>query len=386
MVLHHPIFKAKKARVRNPEAKNGILETEFPIFSKDNLTVITEDSLEMSVANCSDLSLNRYLSMMSDQDCSTTYIDDVDIQSIENGTAHPKATSSVLHCSPSPMRDIFDSPRLNRDQLSTSNDSSGMIRKFAELCQLELHLKRWAKMLEEKDQELSHKENRLQLWEVQLKEMQKFAEPLSQTTSRRNSFHQQHSANETSGVETDMDSTASVYPCDSVLEPTAVRMEPSKIANPFTRHQMERRVRFQRSNESLGYVKADNGSQVFAEQRLRWLEMKKRKYLTTSQLPPALPPKTHVKLETDYIFMEEKSIPLAAAPKKPLTQSAGLFGRLEPLRAPKGKENCMDNMSGDDYLVKGPPLPSRPNKSDDSKVLSNELRAKLKSHNLPGLR
>jgi hypothetical protein len=70
--------------------------------SKENLTVIAEDTLEISIADCSDLSLNQYLSMMSDQETSATYIDDVDIQSIENGTAYPKATSSVLHASPMP--------------------------------------------------------------------------------------------------------------------------------------------------------------------------------------------------------------------------------------------------------------------------------------------
>ena len=86
MVLHHPIIKARKAGVKIVGGEKEILETDFPILAKGDLTVIAEDSLDISVIDTSDLSLNQYLSMMSEQEASATYIDDVDIQSIENGT------------------------------------------------------------------------------------------------------------------------------------------------------------------------------------------------------------------------------------------------------------------------------------------------------------
>ena len=388
MVLHHPIIKARKGGV-----KRGLLETDFPISSKENLTVIAEDTLEVSIADCSDLSLNQYLSMMSDQEASATYIDDVDIQSIENGTAFPKATSSVLHASPmpSPIGKHYNES-IGRPRSSAEN--SKMSRKTTELFQTEAHLQRWAKILEEKEQELAHKEKRLHLWEMQIREMLKQSGPLnrSSSSSSRNSYAKPHLTNESSGVETDMDSTVSAYPGDSVLEPTAVRMEPSKITNPFTRYQeTNRHVRFQRSNDdSGGQARSDEASKMFAEQRLHWLEMKRKKHhISQSALPPPIPPKMNgaPKLETDYIFMEEKSIPIAAT-----------RNRMSLVVEPKSQYEMPSHlMKADkenrglryDSSSKGPPLPIRPASSmkiNDSKILSNELRAKLKSHNLPGLR
>jgi hypothetical protein len=103
--------------------------------SKENLTVIAEDTLEISIADCSDLSLNQYLSMMSDQEASATYID--------GSMGRPRSSA----------------------------DNSQMSRKATELFLTESHLQRWAKMLEEKEQELAHKEKRLHLWETQIREM-----------------------------------------------------------------------------------------------------------------------------------------------------------------------------------------------------------------------
>lgn len=392
MVLHHPIFKARKEGAKIVNGGRGLLETNFPLSSKENLTVITEDSLEVSVVDSSGISLNQYLSMISEQDPSAVYIDDVDIQSIENGTAYPKATSSVLHASPSPFRENFDMPNRHQPLMSThSIDSSLTSRKVSELFQLEAHLQRWAKMLEEKEQELSHKEKRLQLWETQLREMQKFSDPLNQS-SLRNSFAH-NAANESSGVEsleTDMDSTTSAYPCDSILEPTAVRMEPSKIPNPFTRNHLERRVRFQRFSDESSRSRTESATKQFAEQRLHWLEMKKKKHLAGQLSPnaaPALPPKTSAKLETDYVFMEEKSIPVTAPVKRQLNKPPGLpiITRFETQAHAIGKENRRESLGNNG---KCPPLPPRPIsvRLGDVKSLTSELRAKLKSHNLPGLR
>ena len=375
MVLHHPIIKARKAGVKIVGGEKEILETDFPILAKGDLTVIAEDSLDISVIDTSDLSLNQYLSMMSEQEASATYIDDVDIQSIENGTAYPKATSSVLHASPSPFRD-FDVSR----RRPPPPENSQISRKVAELQQMEAHLQRWSKMLEEKEQELAHKEKRLGLWETQLREMQKLSAPSNQPASRRNSYHQPNSTNESSGVEsleTDLDSTVSAYPGDSILEPTAVLMQPSKIQNPFTRHHLERRVRFQRSYECDDRTRTETAKKLFAEQRLHWLEMKKKKH-QSAQLPPMLPTKENGKLETDYIFMEEKSIPISATTRR-------ICNPVHPSRYQTGSPVNKENKS---LQPTCPPLPPRSTsvKFGDSKVLSNELRAKLKSHNLPGLR
>lgn len=385
---------ARKEVAKTVSVGNGILETNFPISSKENLSVIAEDSLEISAIDSSGVSLNQYLSMMSEQDPSTTYIDDVDIQSIENGTAYPKATSSVLHASPTPFRENFElsNHEIRHQPLKSTHsiDSSLTSRKASELFQLEAHLKRWSKMLEEKEQELSHKEKRLQLWETQLKEMQRFSDPLNQS-SRRNSFLQSNPANESSGVEsleTDLDSTVSAYPGDSILEPTAVRMEPSKIPNPFTRNHLERRVRFQRFSDDDSRNRTENATRLFNEQRLHWLEMKKRKHLSAQQSPvPPLPPKSSAKLETDYVFMEEKSIPIAASKRQP-NKAPVLPYRFENSTSAIDKENRKESLGEFENPGKCPPLPPRPTsvKIGDSKILSNELRAKLKSHNLPGLR
>ena len=395
MVLHHPIIKARKGGAKRVDGRNGVLETDFPISSKENLTVIAEDTLEVSIADCSDLSLNQYLSMMSDQEASATYIDDVDIQSIENGTAYPKATSSVLHASPmpSPITKNFNGS-MGRPRSSAEN--SQMSRKATELFLTEAHLQRWAKMLEEKEQELAHKEKRLHLWETQIREMLKQSGPLNQSnSSSRNSYAQPHLTNESSGVETDMDSTISAYPGDSVLEPTAVRMEPSKITNPFTRYQAGRQVRFQRSNDdSGGQARSEAASKMFAEQRLHWLEMKRKKHhiAQTASPPPPLPPKMSCppKLETDYIFMEEKSIPTAATKNRTCKSITGeQRNKFEvPSHLMKADKENHGGSLRHDSSTKGPPLPTRPAsiKINDSKILSNELRAKLKSHNLPGLR
>lgn len=388
MVLYHPIVKARKGGLKTVDGGTGLLETDFPLSSKENLTVIAEDSLEVSTADCSDLSLNRYLSMMGDQEASTTYIDDVDIQSIENGTAHPKATSSVLHVSPLPspiskkFNGSFGRPR-------SSLENSHMSRKATELCQTELHLQRWAKMLEEKEQELAHKEKRLHLWETQIKEMFKQCGTLNRSCSSHTSYTQPHSTNESSGVETDMDSTISAYPGDSILEPTAVRMEPSKIVNPFSRYQVDRHVRFQPSGNDSSHTRSEIASKIFAEQRLHWLEMKKKKHHVAQSPSPALPPKMSGKLETDYIFMEEKSIRMTAVQSQTFkSQTGDSRNRFEmPKYLVKDKENYGGSLRYDPPR-KCPPLPVRPTSAKivDSKILSNELRAKLKSHNLPGLR
>jgi hypothetical protein len=391
MVLHHPIIKARKGGGKRVDGRNGVLETDFPMSSKENLTVIAEDTLEMSIADCSDLSLNQYLSMMSDQEASATYIDDVDIQSIENGTAYPKATSSVLHASPmpSPISKNFNG---SMGRPRSSADNSQMSRKATELFLTESHLQRWAKMLEEKEQELAHKEKRLHLWETQIREMLKQSGPLNQSnSSSRNSYAQPHLTNESSGVETDMDSTISAYPGDSVLEPTTVRMDPSKITNPFTRYQAGRQVRFQRSDDD-SQARSEVASKMFAEQRLHWLEMKRKKHhvAQSSSPPPPLPPKMSgpPKLETDYIFMEEKSIPIAAT-KTRTGKSSEPRNKFEmPSHLLKANKENHGGSLRYDPSTKGPPLPTRPTsiKNNDSKILSNELRAKLKSHNLPGLR
>ncbi|KAK4011734.1 hypothetical protein OUZ56_020849 [Daphnia magna] len=388
MVLYHPIVKARRGGLKTVDGGSGVLETDFPLSSKENLTVIAEDSLEVSTADCSDLSLNQYLSMMGDQEASTTYIDDVDIQSIENGTAYPKATSSVLHVSPlpSPIGKKF-SGSIGRPRSSLEN--SLVTRKATELCQTELHLQQWAKMLEEKEQELAHKEKRLHLWEIQIKEMFKQCGTMNRSNCSRISYTRQHSTNESSGVETDMDSTVSAYPSDSITEPTAVRMESSKIANPFSRYQTDRHVRFQQSENDSSRTRSESASNLFTEQRLHWLEMKRKKHHTTQSPPPALPPKMNGKLETDYIFMEEKSIPVSVPKSRTCkAPTSEIHSRFEmPKHLVKDKENYSGTLRLDTSRY-CPPLPARSTggKIADSKILTNELRAKLKSHNLPGLR
>ena len=226
-------------------------------------------------------------------------------------------------------------------------------------------------MLEEKEQELSHKEKRLQLWEAQLLDMEKLslkpAPTQSSNSNRRKSFSYRYSANESSGVETDMNSTGSTYPDDSVLQPTAVRLEPSKIRNPFSNYHTERRIQFHAEDGS----EDSTSSKQFAEQRLHWLEMKKRKHLGIAQ-PPAMKERS----ETDYVFMEEKSIAtlisrrhvsnINAAPSQVVEKE----NYKEIPQLPQLSSNLTNTKSG----------------TGDSKVLSTQLRAKLKSHNLPGLR
>ena len=65
MVLHHPILKSRKFCSVAATSAGPVLETDFPVSSSGDQTLI-EDSFEVTVINCSELSLNRYLSMMSD--------------------------------------------------------------------------------------------------------------------------------------------------------------------------------------------------------------------------------------------------------------------------------------------------------------------------------
>lgn len=377
MILHHPLIKAKKGGVKTANGE-GLLETEFPL-AKEDLTVIAEDSLEASIVSCSDLSLNHYLSMISDQDASATYIDDVDLQSIENGTAYPKATSSVIHASPSPFRGKFELP--NSRRLST--EAASLSRRAAELSQMEAHLQRWTNMLEEKEQELAHKEKRLQLWETQLYEMQKAACTMSQPSKRRHSFQQRNRTSESSGVETDMDSTSSVYRGDSLMEPTVVRIESTKIPNTFGPYTAERRVRFNQHADPDNQTKIDTSSKMYAEQRTHTLEVKKPQ---PAQALPVLQHKMSNKLETDFIFMEEKSIPIAAS-RRGICKSPGQGSSFEAPLSLVNKENRNSNLQYD-QVRRCTLLPPRPptTKTVNTKSLSNDLRAKLKSHNLPGLR
>jgi hypothetical protein len=229
-------------------------------------------------------------------------------------------------------------------------------------------------MLEEKEQELAHKEKRLQMWEAQLMDMEKLSlgpveKPTQSTNSnRRKSLPHRYSANESSGVETDMDST---YPEDSFLQPTAVRLEPTKIRNPFSNYQPEKHVQFHIDDRPVDTI----SSTQFTEQRLHWLEMKKRKHLGVAQ-PTVMKDKS----ETDYVVMEEKSI-------------ATLISRRRMTRSPPFRARPAPNqfVQKENFKEIPPPQPSynltnTKSGAADSKVLSTQLRAKLKSHNLPGLR
>lgn len=156
MILHHPILKARKAGSK--VKPSGVLETDFPVSKEDetNLTANNagEDSTFTNASvqlESSGLSLNNYLSMMSeavDEDVRS-------VLSLESGSAVPKATSSVLY---SPIK------------VSRNNKKS---HSASELVRTEAQLERWAKMLEEKELELTHKERRLKLWETELLELQK---------------------------------------------------------------------------------------------------------------------------------------------------------------------------------------------------------------------
>jgi len=384
MILHHPILKSKKVNTTPAATSTGpVLETDFPLNCSEDQT-LTEDSFNVTVVNGSELSLNRYLSMMSDQnDCSVF----TDIHSFENGTAYPKATSSVLYSSPSPIEMVSDSCHQNLESRSTSrsshrstessDNSLQLSQRTEELLRLEANLQRWAGMLEEKEQELVHKEKRLQMWEAQLMDMEKLSlgsveKPTqSSNSNRRKSLPRRYTANESSGVETDMDSTTSTYPEDSYLQPTAVRLEPTKIRNPFSNYQIERHVQFHIDDQPDDAI----SSKQFTEQRLHWLEMKKRKHLGIAQ-PTVMKDKS----ETDYVVMEEKSIATLISRRR-MTRSPPFRARPAPSQVVQ-KEN---------FKEIPPPQPSynltnTKSGTGDSKVLSNQLRAKLKSHNLPGLR
>ena len=149
MALHHPILKARKAIVSSSSRirTSGILETDFPVSKEEAKGLEESTFVDATVQiDCSGLSLNNYLSMMADEDVRS-------VQSLESGSsAMPKATSSVL----------FSPPRNTRNKKSqAANDAR------------EAQLERWAKMLEEKELELTHKERRLKLWEAELIELQK---------------------------------------------------------------------------------------------------------------------------------------------------------------------------------------------------------------------
>jgi len=326
MILHHPIMKTKNENEMNVahsvSRTCGILETDFPV-TKDTTHQLFNEPMSYS-----DLSLNHYLSMIGDDESSV--LDDVDICSIENGTALPKATSSIL---------LHSSPYTKKEQ---SN-------------QMESHLYRWAKMLEEKEKELAHKERRLFLWETQLHEME-----LSRQEQRNQNQVKNGEGSVGSDAESDANSTMSTYPGDSILVPTAVRMEPSKIRNPFTHYNYEKHVRF----------------------RDDCLELKAHKNLTAIATLS-----DHV--ASDYVVLEEKSIASSHHRRHRVKSNAPLtpksFIARKQLPDLMQKENVADELNCE--RSRHAPRFTRPVvKINDSKILSNELRAKLKSHNLPGLR
>lgn len=341
MVLHHPIFRERKinssgaGRINFKMLADGLLETDFPV-AKENL----EDTFvnPSAVLDSSDLSLNNYLSMMS---CGVEPAADEDVrsvQSLESGTALPKASSSVLHTPPRQRSEIQ-------------------------------HLERWAKMLEEKELELVHKEKRLQLWEAQLAEVQRYI------PARRNMRKvEKEPANESSGVETlSIDSTQSLCrpALDSVRQPlitSTTRMEPIRvhqpIAQPYNRHESDKRtVQFHQSSQGKDEDEQSPTNPHFAEQRVRWLEMKKKRHLAPAASQPAPPA-----IQQSFAEMEEKAIPVPSTINRRY--------RFSP-----GRQSNKENHAQQQQQAMKPPA-----RTLETPVLSSELRAKLKSHNLPGLR
>jgi len=391
MILHHPIMKSSELIQSSKlssahsvcDETTGVLETDFPL-TKDVTTAVDELQLAEPMSY-SDLSLNHYLSIIGDDTGSV--LDDVDICSIENGTALPKATSSILHSSPyatpSKMYKTSESgpKKGHRFHAETSSASNA-----ADLDQMESHLHRWAKMLEEKEKELAHKERRLLLWETQLREIE-LAQLKKKSSSVLWNQNQHKVINETasyhdmktesSDAETDANSTVSTYPADSILVPTVVRMEPSKIRNPFTHYNYEKHVRFRDDNNSH-FLPPDNSTKPSSEEQLHWLELKKKKHL-------AAIPTMHDQVATDYVVLEEKSI-ASSHHRRRIKTNAQLTPKsyiARNLPNPVEKENTGQELNHEMFahsrLV-------RPPRINDTKILSSELRAKLKSHNLPGLR
>lgn len=183
-------------------------------------------------------------------------------------------------------------------------------------------------------------------------------------------------ANESSGVEVDLmtDSTSSsLYPCDSIVLPkTAVRLEPAKIRNPFSHYQEpeKKMVHFQSDGQDDTDAGQDSSKQ-FSDMRLRWLEIKKKKHLA-----PAVTQRTDQQQATiDYAEMEEKAIPVPPSTLKRNRLSPGRAHRAE------NKENTFPSHARMPAITRNPAT-----RASDSDILSSELRAKLKSHNLPGLR
>ena len=362
----------------------GVLETDFPL-AKD-VTAAVEELHLAEPMSFSDLSLNHYLSIIGDDNGSV--LDDVDICSIENGTALPKATSSILHSSPYTTPSKMGPKKGHRFHAETSSASSAV-----DLDQMESHLHRWAKMLEEKEKELAHKERRLLLWETQLQEIE-----LSQQQKKKSSSvvwnQNQHKPiadsapyhdlkTESSDIETDANSTVSTYPADSILVPTIVRMSPSKIRNPFTHYNYEKHVRFcdndDDDDDDSHFRQPMNPTKSITEQRLQWLESKKKKKHLTSI------PTLHDQVGSDYVVLEEKSIASSYHRRRIKTNAQltpkSFMARNLPSAVEKenGALELNHERSAHSRLT-------RPPKISDTKILSSELRAKLKSHNLPGLR
>lgn len=344
MILHHPILKSRKTSgaPRTKKPLDGVLETDFPVSCTNGSE---ETFVNASVLDSSDLSLNNYLSMMSSEPVGDHGggEDDVrSVQSLESGAALPKATSSFIH---SP----FNMARRPKPDVTTAISSTDE--------RLQEHLQCWARMLEEKELELVHKENRLRLWESQLLDMQRC---LSVGPSAGQTIHHQRT-NESSGVESaSLDSTPSIYPGDSVsIQPTAVHLNPGPTRS-LAPQDSRRLVRFQVEKESE--IAKNEQNQQFAEHRTRWLEIKKKKHLAPAH-QQLLPP------ELVYAEMEEKAIPAPSVMCRRRATSPCRVAPTAPIRL-SNKENCVTAKIG----------------LNDSQTLSSELRAKLKSHNLPGLR
>lgn len=359
MILHHPILESKRQSL-NMNSSGKVLETDFPVGAKDH----SDNSLEVSAISCADFSLNQYLSMLSDKDHSTIYIDDADIRSIENGTAHPKATSSVLHASP--LRSL---KKNTLSHLSETSTEYSLSVKASELWQKEAYLQRWAKILEEKEQELAHKEKRLQLWEAQLTEMQHLGGGMRQSTLRRNSMLPSFPSTESSGVDTDTESTTSANPYESFMEFPA--HQKASNATNLSSTISGGKGPLHRNDQSVHVLK--ESAKPNTEEKLEWFDLPKNKQTGMHYLP------TPHKLETDYVVMEEKSI-LTALQRRRSSRSPGSL-RLKPVSV---KENTKDG------FFKYPTLPSRSStirvSNSESRNLTCELRTKLKAHNLPGLR
>ena len=391
MILHHPIMKSNELIQTNKlntahsvcDETTGVLETDFPV-AKD-MTVAVEELHLAEPMSHSDISLNHYLSIIGDDNGSV--LDDVDICSIENGTALPKATSSILHSSPytTPSK-VYKASELGPKKGHRFHAETSSASNAIDLDQMESHLHRWAKMLEEKEKELAHKERRLLLWETQLQEIElsQQKKKISSTAWNQNQLKPTAEATfyhgmktESSDVETDANSTVSTYPADSILVPTVVRMEPSKIRNPFTHYNYEKHVRFC-DDDNSHFHQPNNSTKSFTEERLHWLELKKKKHLAPIST-------LHDQVANDYIVLEEKSIASSHHRRRIKTNAQLTPKSFIARNLPNAveKENTAHELNHERFahsrLV-------RPPKINDSKILSSELRAKLKSHNLPGLR